>query len=222
MPPTRFEPSSIKNRHKREEVHRSTKKAKGQEKLKRRLALAEAERKDPSLKQVRVLHRFFKDLVLTLLLKRRIAENVPHTLDNTREFNPSIIPVVPPPAQNEGGESSEAGSGHPDIENTIDIENDQFAEHFNATAAADFDPANAPKVLITTSQKATKMTIQFCEELVSVFPGAEFIRRKRGHGFEMGRIAGWAGNRGYGAMMVVNEDMKKPSAFFRIYSHRSI
>jgi hypothetical protein len=52
MPPTRFEPSSIKNRIKREDVHRSAKKSKSQAKLKRRLALKEAERKDPSLKQV--------------------------------------------------------------------------------------------------------------------------------------------------------------------------
>ncbi|KAG8684475.1 hypothetical protein FRC08_013670 [Ceratobasidium sp. 394] len=194
MPPTRFEPSLIKNRHKREDVHRSKKKEKGQEKLKRRLALAEAERKDPSLKQ------------------RRITENVPRTLDNTREFNPSIIPVAPMSVQNAGDEPSNSGADQVDGENTIDIANDEFAGHFNAIAASSVDPADAPKVLITTSQKATKTTFQFCEELVSVFPGAEFIRRKRGHGFEMGRIAGWAGNRGYGAMIAVNEDMKKPNA----------
>ncbi|KAG9128538.1 hypothetical protein FRC07_003427 [Ceratobasidium sp. 392] len=194
MPPTRFEPSLIKNRHKREDVHRSKKKAKGQEKLKRRLALAEAERKDPTLKQ------------------RRIAENVPRTLDNTREFNPSVIPVAPVSIQNTGGQLNNSDVDQVDDENTVDIANDEFAEHFNPTTTIDTDPFNSPKVLITTSQKATKTTFQFCEELVSVFPGAEFIRRKRGHGFEMGRIAGWAGNRGYGAMLVVNEDMKKPNA----------
>jgi ribosome production factor 1 len=52
MPPTRFNPSSIKNRIKREDVHRAQKKIKAQEKLKRRLALAEAERKDPEAKKV--------------------------------------------------------------------------------------------------------------------------------------------------------------------------
>jgi rRNA maturation protein Rpf1 len=46
---------------------------------------------------------------------------------------------------------------------------------------------------------------------VGVIPGAEFIRRKKGKGFEMGRIAGWAAGRGYGCLCVVNEDMKKPS-----------
>ncbi|KAG8689459.1 hypothetical protein FRC09_012414 [Ceratobasidium sp. 395] len=192
MPPTRFEPSLIKNRHKREDVHRSKKKAKGQEKLRRRLALAEAERKDPSLKQ------------------RRITENVPRTLENTREFNPSIVPTAP--AQNLGDEPGSSHGDQADTENTIDIATDEFAEHFTPATATGAGPANTPTILITTSQKATKTTFQFCEELVSVFPGAEFIRRKRGHGFEMGRIAEWAGNRNYGAMIVVNEDMKKPNA----------
>lgn len=211
MPPTRFQPSSIKNRIKREDVHRSAKKNKSQEKLKKRQALAAAERKDPSLKEVSMLYTPTMCLTLTVQIKRRIAENVPRTLDNSREFNPSIIPVNNAPQEpDDTSEAGPSGSGQTD-ENTLDIADDAFAGHFNAAAVPDFDPANPPKVLITTSQKATKGTFQFCEELVSVFPGAEFIRRKRGHGFEMGRIAGWAGDRGYGAMMVVNEDMKKPS-----------
>ncbi|KAG8715964.1 hypothetical protein FRC11_012109 [Ceratobasidium sp. 423] len=202
MPPTRFEPSNIKNKVKREDVHRSSKKSKAQEKLKRRLALKEAERKDPSLK------------------KKRVLENVPRTLDNTREFNATIIPVDTTPTQSKDDvdeaddgntESKHPAPGQIDAENTEDIANDEFAEHFDSTAA-NFDPTKAPKILITTSQRATKASFQFCEELVSVFPGAEFIRRKRGHGFEMGRIAGWAANRGYGTMIVVNEDTKKPNA----------
>jgi hypothetical protein len=56
MPPTRFEPSRIKNKIKREDVHRYSKKSKAQEKLKQRLALKEAERKDPSLKKVCIGH----------------------------------------------------------------------------------------------------------------------------------------------------------------------
>ncbi|KAF8677426.1 Brix protein [Rhizoctonia solani] len=202
MPPTRFEPSEIKNKIKREDVHRSSKKSQAQEKLKRRLALKEAERKDPSLK------------------KKRIVANVPKTLDNTRDFNATIIPVGTALTHSEevgdgdtdaNGVGSTLAPGQMDTENTENIANDEFAAHFDTTAN-DFDPEKAPKVLITTSQKATKASFQFCEELVSVFPGAEFVRRKRGHGFEMGRIAGWAANRGYGAMIVVNEDTKKPNA----------
>jgi ribosome production factor 1 len=94
-----------------------------------------------------------------------------------------------------------------------DIASDPFADYFNFT----LDPTIPPKVLITTSAKASKGTYEFCDELVGVFPGAEFIRRKKGKGFEMGRIAGWAAGRGYKHLLVVNEDMKKPSLLFRLY-----
>ena len=91
-------------------------------------------------------------------------------------------------------------------ETSADIDSDPFASYFS-----DWDPNAPPKVLITTSPKATKVSYNFCEELVDIFPGAEFIRRKKGRGFEMGRIAGWAADRGYQKMLVVNEDVKKPS-----------
>ena len=39
------------------------------------------------------------------------------------------------------------------------------------------------------------------------------MRRKKGQGFEIGRIAGWAAKRNYGSLIVVNEDRKKPSKF---------
>lgn len=91
-------------------------------------------------------------------------------------------------------------------ETSADIDSDPFASYFS-----DWDPNTPPKVLITTSPKATKVTYSFCEELVDVFPGAEFIRRKKGRGFEMGRIAGWAADRGFQKMLVVNEDVKRTS-----------
>ena len=55
MPATRFEPSSIKNKYKREEIARKNKKTKGQAKLKRRLELAKQEANDPIAKKVRRL-----------------------------------------------------------------------------------------------------------------------------------------------------------------------
>ena len=39
----------------------------------------------------------------------------------------------------------------------------------------------------------------------------EYVRRKKGKGFEVGRIAGWAAGRGYKHLVIVNDDMKKPS-----------
>ncbi|KAJ7126424.1 anticodon-binding protein [Mycena crocata] len=180
---TRFEPSTIKNKIKREEVSRKTKKAKGQEKLQKRLALAKAEANDPAAK------------------KKRLAENVPRTLDNTREFDPSFLTADP-------GQSSSTAE-----ETAQDIASDPFASYFSSTD----DPTIPPKILITTGPKATKATYDFCDELVGVFPGAEFIRRKKGKGFELGRIAGWAAGRGYKHMCVVNEDSKKPNAITLIH-----
>jgi hypothetical protein len=52
MPPTRFEPSQVKNKIKREELLHKKKKSKIQEKLKRRLAQAELEKDDPTAKKV--------------------------------------------------------------------------------------------------------------------------------------------------------------------------
>lgn len=68
-----------------------------------------------------------------------------------------------------------------------------------------------PRILLTTSPSPTKATYEFLAELRSVFPGAEVRKRLKGRGFEMGRIARWAAKRKYAAMVIVNEDHKKPS-----------
>ena len=52
MPASRFDPSSIKNKIKREEIARKQKKEKRQGKLQKRLAQAKAEADDPLVKKV--------------------------------------------------------------------------------------------------------------------------------------------------------------------------
>ena len=151
--------------------------------------------------------------------QRRQLENAPRTLDNTREFDPSIL-TAGPSASASGSNQNDPSSStsqnkedqidpdqQPVEESLADISSDPFAEYFSGA----LDPTVPPKVLVTTSQKATRVTYEFCEEIVNVFPGAELIRRKKGKGFEMGRIAGWAADRGYSHLVVVNEDVKKPS-----------
>ncbi|KAI0343211.1 Brix-domain-containing protein [Trametopsis cervina] len=201
MPSSRFEPSSIKNKIKREEIARKQKKEKGQSKLQKRLAQAKVEADNPAAK------------------KRRQVENVPRTLDNTREYDPSMV-TANPASHNREAEQPVASSSstvppnsQPQDESAADISVDPFASYFSG----EVDPTIPPKVLITTSQKATRITYEFCEELVSVLPGAELIRRKKGQGFEMGRIAGWAANREYSHLVVVNENMKKPNAITMVY-----
>ncbi|KAG6902596.1 hypothetical protein C0995_014603 [Termitomyces sp. Mi166 len=185
MSSSQLHPKDIKNKMKREEVARKNKKAKNQQKLERRLARAKAEADDPAAKK---------------------AKNVPRTLDNMREFDPSILTADP----NQAGPSSSQDALDEAVE---DIANDPFASYFTSTD----DPSIPPKILITTSSKASKSTYEFCDELVGVFPGAEFIQRKKGKGFEMGRIAGWAAGRDYKHLLVVNEDMKKPNAITLVY-----
>ncbi len=73
------------------------------------------------------------------------------------------------------------------------------------------------QVLITTSPKATRTTYKFCDELIGVFPGAEFRRRPKTRGFEMGKIAGWEAGRGFTNLVVMNENMKNLSVYPFLY-----
>jgi len=54
MPTSRFEPSEIRNKIKREEVSKKIKKSKNQQKLQKRLAQAKREANDPAVKKVRL------------------------------------------------------------------------------------------------------------------------------------------------------------------------
>ena len=205
MPPPSL--PAIRNKQKREKVFLKAKKEKRQAKLQRRLATAKREADDPKAKQVCVSFSLPRVVISDLHPpKKRLAENVPRTLDNTREFDPSILTADPSssvPAAATGQRQQ------PSTEAAADIASDQFASYFSS---AD-DPTIPPKVLITTSPKATRATYEFCDEIVGIFPGAEFHRRPKTRGFEMGKIAGWAAGRGFSNLIVVNENTKKPSAF---------
>jgi ribosome production factor 1 len=200
-------PVSMKNKQKREQVFLKAKKDKRQAKLQRRLANAKHEADDPKAKQVCALSLPRLIISHTLPPKKRLAENVPRTLDNTREFDPSFLTADPPAAA--AGQQQQ----QPSTEAAADIASDPFASYFSSSD----DPTIPPKVLITTSPKATRATYEFCDELVGVFPGAEFHRRPKTRGFEMGKIAGWAAARGFSNLIVVNENTKKPSAFVKLF-----
>ena len=76
MPTSRFEPSSIKNKIKREEIARKQKKAKRQDKLQRRLAQAKAEASDPLAKKVRTTVAYYRHSTLI----RRCRRNDSHKM----------------------------------------------------------------------------------------------------------------------------------------------
>jgi ribosome production factor 1 len=142
---------------------------------------------------------------------------VPRTLDNTREFDPSYLTADP--ALPTAGPSTQpqpvSGTSAPDI--AADIESDPFASYFSGVN----DPNIPPKVLITTSPSATRATYRLCEELVGLIPGAELIKRKKGKDFVLGKISGWCAGRGYTGLIVVNENMKKPSTLVCICTDRT-
>lgn len=102
--------------------------------------------------------------------------------------------------EDEGDENDEAE----------DAEVEEDAEEEKPAAPVHTAP---PRILITTSPGPSKPTYHFCDDLKSIFPGGEFFKRPKGRGFELGRVARWGAKRGFNAVIVVNEDHKKPSGF---------
>lgn len=118
------------------------------------------------------------------------------------EAGPSTIRLAEPKADEEQGDDKDGGAGEEEEEEEQEEEQEQ------PTA-----PPAPPKIMITTSPSPCKLTYQFCDELKNVFPGGQFFKRPRGRGFELGRLARWGIKRGFGAVIVVNEDHKQPSKF---------
>jgi ribosome production factor 1 len=74
------------------------------------------------------------------------------------------------------------------------------------------DPTPEPKILITTSINSTLHTE--ARLLTSFFPNSKFVRRsshRYGHKFSVREIASFASNREYTALIVLEEDLKRPS-----------
>ncbi|KAH0544439.1 hypothetical protein FGG08_001466 [Glutinoglossum americanum] len=74
------------------------------------------------------------------------------------------------------------------------------------------DPLPIPKILITTSLNSTLHNE--AELLTSLFPHSVYIRRsahRYGYKFSVREIASFASNRNFTALLVLNEDQKRPS-----------
>lgn len=74
------------------------------------------------------------------------------------------------------------------------------------------EPPKVPKVLITTSINSTLH--EEAQILMSIFPNSEYIRRsahRYGHKYSVREICKFASNREYTAVLVLNEDQKKPN-----------
>lgn len=155
--------SEIKNKAKREQVYAKRKLEKAKQQRQKRKEQKENEEENPDLRA------------------KRLQENVPHTQENTREYDEAVIAAD-------------------DQEIAQEEEDDEFAQYFSG---------QSPKVLITTSPRAGRKTQGFVDELVSVIPSLEYV--KRGKKFTLKQIMEFCVNREYTDLMVVTEDHKEPT-----------
>ncbi|KAF9976155.1 hypothetical protein BGZ73_009069 [Actinomortierella ambigua] len=163
------EKNSIKNKLKRDELYQKEKTSKAKAKRDRRTALRKEEEANPEKKE------------------KRLAENVPNTLENTREFDETIV--------------------EDDTEVAEDEAQDEFSQYFQNGVT--------PKILITTSKGPSAAVYAFASELVDVFPNSHFVKRKPQ--FEMRHIVEFSKNRDFTDVIVINEDRKEPNAMTLIH-----
>lgn len=108
-------------------------------------------------------------------------KQVPRTIDNTRVADDTIVEPE-------------------DHEVRNDEESDQLATYFKCEMV--------PKVLITSSDRSKLKTVQFMEELQRIIPNSEIRVRK---GLDLKKIIPQAKEKGFTALIVVNEDRKVPN-----------
>ncbi|KAF0492545.1 Brix-domain-containing protein [Gigaspora margarita] len=157
--------SQIKNKIKREEFHVQRKQEKNRLKKEIRLKRRKEEAQNPEKKA------------------ERLSKNIPKTLENTREFDETIVDPN-------------------DSEVREDIESDEFSAYFREGIA--------PKILITTSKRPSKAGYEFTSELVDVFPNSQFMKRESKYSIK--QIIESCMNRDFTDVMIINEDRKIPNA----------
>lgn len=230
----------VGNKMKRTELYRKYKADKRKAKLARRSAQAKEERgEDGAAKKA-----------------ARLAANKTRTIENTRDFNPTIINAPnthqgPGPSnlkKKAGGKRHDEDGASEQDNQDGDDHDEEVVEEQDAAEEMDYDedPSAPPAILITTSMPSSstsphleslnarshpaQRTREFVDELLSVFPGAEYRPRAKAQGVGLGKICGWARQRRFDAVLVVNESRKQPfaltvislphgpTAFFRLTS----
>ncbi|TPX34005.1 hypothetical protein SmJEL517_g03244 [Synchytrium microbalum] len=160
--------SLIRNKQKREELYHRLKTEKARLKLKKRLATRKQESEHPELKQ------------------ERLATNVPKTLENTREFDETIV-----------GDDEEV---------LQEEETDELAGYFNGAR---------PKIMVTTNKRATADIYEFVNEIITIFPDAQFVKRLPQ--FDLKKVVEVAREREFTDIIVVHEDNKIPNGLMLIH-----
>lgn len=121
-------------------------------------------------------------------------KQIPNTLDNTREKDPTVLQT---------GENGEV-----DEEVEKDLTQDEFSTYF--------ERSYVPKVLITSSElcQGTK-TRAFMKELERIIPNGESIIRKNKSSVK--KMVEEAKERNYSDILIINEDRKKPNGLLVIH-----
>ncbi|CAB11051.1 Brix domain-containing protein C4F8.04 [Schizosaccharomyces pombe] len=120
----------------------------------------------------------------------RLSENIPATIESKRVYDETII------------------EDKPDEELQAELKDDEFSAYFS-------EERKVPKLLVTTSKRASRKCYDFASELLDCFPNAEF--RKRTGDIEVHEIAEAAAKRGYTDLLVLNEDRKKTNALTLVH-----
>eukprot|EP00834_Sanchytrium_tribonematis_P001040 NODE_22_length_42145_cov_1.310612.p14 type:complete len:343 gc:universal NODE_22_length_42145_cov_1.310612:13398-14426(+) len=151
-------------------------------------------------KKVKLVERRAEENENPELLVKRLAENVPITIENSRIPNETAV--------------SEEDQEDALIEESMD----EFASYFNSSDAE-------PKILVTTSRNPSGKIYDFANEFSDIFPNCEFVKRKN---FDVKQIVKFCQNRNYTDVIIINENNKiadyltmihlpeGPTAFFRL------
>ncbi|CAG8728575.1 8288_t:CDS:2, partial [Cetraspora pellucida] len=165
-----YDSRKIKNKIKREEIHARRRQEKNRRKTETRLKRRKEEAKNPEKKA------------------DRLSKNIPKTLENTREFDETIVDPD-------------------DSEVCEDEESDEFSAYFREGVV--------PKILITTSKRPSKAGYQFTSELVDVFPNSQFMKRESRYSIK--QIIESCMDRDFTDVMIINEDRKVPNALTLVH-----
>lgn len=111
----------------------------------------------------------------------RLKTNVPKTLENTRELDETVVALD-------------------DEEVQADEEQDELASYFQQGVE--------PKIVVTTSPRASGAMYDFAEEFCTIFPHATFVKRQLG--YDIKDIVKFSSERGYTDLMILNEHRKRP------------
>eukprot|EP00163_Fabomonas_tropica_P025682 TRINITY_DN448_c0_g1_i4.p1 TRINITY_DN448_c0_g1~~TRINITY_DN448_c0_g1_i4.p1 ORF type:complete len:311 (+),score=50.72 TRINITY_DN448_c0_g1_i4:130-1062(+) len=111
----------------------------------------------------------------------------PKTLESTREKDDTIVEAD-------------------DEEVLGDVAMDEFSKYFAGE--------ETPKILITTSRRASSGMYTFISELLDVFPNSDFLQRENR---EIKDIVKKATDKKFTNLMIINEDNKKPNGIVMIH-----